>query len=200
MMKGHLAVARELYQEGAQTASQPHFGHPLQEHYEPLEPAFETRGVASFEDTLQALVDQAREGGEWGAQADAFMAAIEAIDAAMQDVDGELREDVAFQSRVQLTLLRQAMHEYEEAVDEGQFVNVLEYQDGRGFMLTAKALLEQQAELFKASDEATYEELMAAYDEAMQAWPSALAPETPVMSYGELSSSTFKLESLLGRY
>ncbi|MDN3556227.1 hypothetical protein [Halomonas maura] len=200
MMKGHLAIARELYQQGAQTASQPHFGHPLHEHYEPLETAFETRGVAPFEDTLQALVDEAREGGEWGEHADAYQAAVAAIDTAMQDVDGELRDDVAFQSRVQLALLRQAVHEYEEAVDDGQFVNVPEYQDGRGFMLTAKALLEQQAELYQASDEAAYEELMAAYDQAMAAWPSAEAPQTPVMSYGELSSSTFKLESLLGRY
>ncbi|MDW7746667.1 hypothetical protein [Halomonas sp.] len=197
MMKGHLAVARELYQAGEQTAAQPHFGHPLHEHYEPLEPAFENRGVANFEGTLEALVEQVREGGDWGGHADAYSAAISTIDAAMQDVDGELREDVAFQSRVQLSLLRQAMHEYEEAVDDGQFVNVLEYQDSRGFVLTAKSLFEMQSDLY---DDESYNELLAAYEDALKAWPSAEAPEKPVMTLGELSAAMFKLESELGEY
>ncbi|ATJ82553.1 hypothetical protein ACFPTY_06150 [Halomonas beimenensis] len=197
MMKGHLAVARELYQAGEQTAAQPHFGHPLHEHYEPLESAFEARGVEHFEGTLEALVEEVREGGEWGDHADAYAAAVGAIDAAMQDVDGELREDVTFQSRVQLALLRQAMHEYEEAVDDGQFVNVLEYQDSRGFVLTAKALLEVQSELY---DDEAYGELLAAYEDALAAWPSAVAPEAPVMTPGELSAAMFKLEAELGEY
>ncbi|NWN83813.1 MAG: hypothetical protein HLX48_12610 [Halomonas sp.] len=197
MMKGHLAVARELYQAGEQTAAQPHFGHPIHEHYGVLEPALEARGLEDFEPTLEALVETVRDDGEWENKADAYAAALEAINAAMHDVDGELRDDVAFQSRAQLVLLRQALHEYEEAVDDGQFVNVVEYQDSRGFVLTAKALLEAQADLY--ADDA-YGDLLAAYESTLEAWPSAVAPETPVMTPGELSARLFKLEATLGRY
>ncbi|MDR5902584.1 hypothetical protein [Halomonas icarae] len=197
MMKGHLTVARELYQAGEQTAAQPHFGHPIHEHYGVLEPAFEARGVEGIESNLKALVETMRTGGEWESKTDAYATALEAIDEAMQDVDGELRDDVAFQSRAQLVLLRQALHEYEEAVDDGQFVNIVEYQDSRGFVLTAQALLEAQVDLYA---EDTYAELLAAYESTLEAWPSAVAPETPVMTPGELSARLFKLEATLGRY
>ncbi|PSJ20611.1 hypothetical protein CVH10_16460 [Halomonas sp. ND22Bw] len=197
MMKGHLTVARELYQEGESTAAQPHFGHPIHEHYDALEPAFEARGVEDVEPALQALIDETREGGEWGGHAEAYEAAFDAIDGALQTVDAELRDDVTFQSRVQLALLRQAMHEYEEAIDDGEFVNVVEYQDSFGFVQTAKALLEQHAELY---DDETRETLLAAYDETLAAWPSAVAPASPVMTPGELSASLFKLEATLGQY
>ncbi|MDT0500033.1 MULTISPECIES: hypothetical protein [unclassified Halomonas] len=196
-MKGHLAVARELYQAGEQAAAQPHFGHPIHEHYEMLEPALEAHGVKGMESNLKALVETMRGAGEWESKADAYTTALEAIDDAMHDVDGELRDDVAFQSRAQLALLRQALHEYEEAVDDGRFVNVVEYQDSRGFVLTAKSLLEKQAGLY---EEAAYDELLAAYESTLEAWPSAVAPETPVMTPGELSARLFKLEATLGRY
>ncbi|MDR5866040.1 hypothetical protein [Halomonas koreensis] len=197
MMQGHLAVARELYRAGEETAAQPHFGHPIHEHYEALESAFEARGVEAFEGTLEALVDATREGGEWSRHADAYEDVQEAIEAAMQGVDGELRNDVTFQSRVQLALLRQAMHEYEEAVKDGDFVNVVEYQDSRGFVLVAKSVLEQHADLYA---DGSYGELLAAYEDALKAWPSAVAPASPVMTPGEVSASMFKLEAELGEY
>ncbi len=197
MMQGHLTVARELYQAGEPTAAQPHFGHPVHEVYEPMESAFEARGVDDVEPALEALIAETREGGEWGGHAEAYEAAFEAIDGAKQAVDAELRDDVTFQSRVQLALLRQAMHEYEEAIEDGEFVNVVEYQDSFGFVQTAKALLERHADLY---DDETRETLLAAYEETLAAWPSAVAPESPVMTPGELSASLFKLEATLGQY
>ncbi|WP_181454254.1 hypothetical protein [Halomonas sp. SL1] len=198
MMKGHLTVARELYQEGEQTAAQPHFGHPIHELYEPMAPAFEERGVDDVEPALKALIADTREGGEWGSHDEAYEAAFDAIDGALETVDADLRGDVAFQSRIQLALLSQAMHEYEEAIgDDGEFVNVLEYQDSFGFVQIAREQLEQHADLY---DDETRDELMAAYDATLKAWPSVVAPASPVMTPGELSASLFKLEATLGQY
>ncbi|GED23177.1 hypothetical protein HHA01_21540 [Halomonas halmophila] len=178
-------------------AAQPHFGHPLNEHYEPLSSVLETRGIDSLDDTLQDLVDSTREGGDWDQHTDAYQAAQEAIKAAMQDVDSEIRDDVVFQSRVQLALLKKAMNEYQAAIEDGEFVNVVEYQDSRGFVQVAKSVLEQYKGLY---DNETYGTLLAAYEDTLKAWPSAVAPETPAMTPGELSASMFKLEAKLGEY
>ncbi|QFT85356.1 hypothetical protein FIU88_10240 [Halomonas sp. THAF12] len=163
-----------------------------------MEPAFEARGVDDVEPALEALIAETREGGEWGSHTGAYEAAFDAIDGALQTVDTDLLGDVRFQSRVQLALLRQAMAEYDEAIGEdGEFVNVLEYQDSFGFVQTAKELLEQHADLY---DDETRETLLDAYDQTLTAWPSAVAPETPVMTPGELSASLFQLEATLGEY
>ncbi|MBW5800543.1 hypothetical protein VO226_08900 [Halomonas elongata] len=199
MMQGQLSVASELYRDGEAEDSRSLFARSTQR-YETLEPAFENRGVEPFEDSLGSLSTKARNGDEWGELQSSHDEAQGAIQSAMQGVDASLRDDVAFQSRVQLALLRQAVGEYDEAVEDGAFVDTAEYRSGLGHMRAARGLLEQHADLYRASGDGSYDELMAAYDTAMEAWPTVEVPETPAMSSGELSASTFKLEALLGEY
>ncbi|MGQ7249740.1 hypothetical protein ACUN9Y_20705 [Halomonas sp. V046] len=197
-MLGHLAIARELYQEGNKTASYPHFAHPYQEVYESLEPAFEARGIAPFEDQLEALSERARQGGGWSDLEPAFAQVLTTIRTAMSDVEDDIEMDPAFQARVQLALLKTALQEYDEAVEDGSFHDVLEYQDGRGFVLTARESLETHAELFRQAG--AYDALVSGYEKVLKAWPDAEAPATPVMSVGDLSAALFSLEVELGRF
>ena len=197
-MLGHLQVAKELYTEGAKTASYPHFGHPYHEVYPGIAKALETRGIEAFDETLEDFSGQVQQGGDWSEYEAEYESLRATIVAAMGDVDDELEMDAGFQAKVQLALLQTALHEYEEAVDDGEFVNVVEYQDGRGFVLTARESLERHAELFREAG--AYAALEEGYEGLLKAWPSAKAPASPVMSVGELSAAMFPLEAELGKF
>ncbi|MCO7217780.1 MULTISPECIES: hypothetical protein [unclassified Halomonas] len=197
-MLGHLEVAKELYTEGAKTASYPHFGHPYHEVYPGIAPALESRGIDAFDTELEAFSGKVQQGGDWSEVEQDYASLRETILSAMADVDDGLEQDAGFQAKVQLALLKTALHEYEEAVDDGEFKNVVEYQDGRGFVLTARESLERHADMFRQAG--AYDALVEGYDGLLEAWPTAKAPESPVMTVGELSAAMFPLEAELGKF
>ncbi|APE31406.1 hypothetical protein BOX17_10865 [Halomonas aestuarii] len=179
-----------------------HFAHPLDEQYEALEPVLESRGVDDvLEVSLETLEQGAREGLAWEALESRYAEVETTIREAMDTTEASLLQDPAFVSRVHRALITASLYEYAEAVDEGDFTNVVEYQDGRGMMQVGRRMLERQGEIFGATEDAEgYQALLDAYNEALRAWPSAEAPAEPVMSFGELSGAVFRLENLLGDY
>ncbi len=193
-MEGHLLSGRDLYAEGYPAQGAPHLSHPLVEHYPALAQALEAHRQGDLEEALRTLSDQAGQSDDWQRLAPDYQRAREAIDAAQASVDAAKRDDPRFISDVALALLKQAAVEYDEAVENGEFVNRAEYQDGRGFVLVARELWRDRADTLEAKDAEAYRQALDELETLIRTWPATQPPETPVMSPAELYAAVSRFE------
>jgi hypothetical protein len=194
-MKGHLWAARELYTTGREDIGSAHMGHPYAEHYRTAREALQERGVDdSVHEALETLAERAGSQPEWSALQPLYQRAQNSLDDAIATVDAELRQSPAFLGDVLVTLLREAAHEYGEAVEDGKFVNTVEYQDGRGFAHVGHQLLILNEDLISAADPEVYRELSGLYDRILEAWPSVMPPDQPELSHSELLGRVSRFE------
>ncbi len=186
-MKGHLLSALELYDDGEIDAAAPHFEHPRAEHLAAVEPMLDEHGAGELGEELEQVETAAYgEGGESGAIETTWTEAVEAIDAGLEDaIDGSPARLMS----VSLLVLRQAAHEYEEAIEGDAFALEHEYQDGRGFYRAVRGEIESHADELNAIDAAKYAELVAALDAVGQAWPGAMPPASPPVTTAELNAA-----------
>lgn len=191
-MKGHLLSARELYDDGEIDSAAPHFGHPRAEHLAAVESSLDEHGVGELGEELEHVEAAAYgDGGEAGGVEATWEEAVEAIDAGFDDaIDGSSARLMS----VSLLVLRQAAHEYEEAIDGDAFALEYEYQDGRGFYRAVRTEIEANAAALSGIDATKYAELVAAIDEAGRAWPSAMPPASPPVTTEELNAAIAKFE------
>lgn len=99
-----------------------------------------------------------------------------------------------------MSLTKQAVLEYDEALDGEQFVAVHEYQDGRGFVLSARDYLDRHKAVLKKQNKEAWRDVGKALDELQKAWPTAVPPEQPVIPVADLYSAQARLELALAPY
>ena len=199
-MKGHLLTARELYDAGDLASAEPHFGHPRAEHLSLVEENAGEAGSDELGERLEHLEEavlaggEAGEGGEGGAVEAEWEEAVAVINDDIDDaIDSSDAPLAALVADVHL-VLRQAAHEYEEAIKDGVFAEPVEYQDGRGFYRAAREEIESRADAFRAHNADKYAELVAALDAAGRAWPSAIPPASPPLTIEELNAAIANFE------
>jgi hypothetical protein len=175
-------------------------GHPVAEHLPEVAEALEQRGFDDVDDALKELARMAGSAETWSEVADAYAAAEQSIRSAMADVDDEYLQDPGFLTRVLTAVIHQSRHEYDEAVNEGEFVNAQEYHDSRGFMQIGRTLLEERAEVFREADADAYAELVERFEAVMEAWPSVQPPESPVLTVSEVYGRASAFEFAASRY
>lgn len=173
-MRGHLRVATELDAGGDDEGAAIHTSHPAAELLDVVRPDLEEAGadVDALATDLQAASDAV---GSDGA-ADAIDAAFEEVATAEAAAAGDLADDPAYVGSVIASLLTTVGHEYEEAVIDGELVNLAEFQDAYGFTLEARARYDTIA----AEVEAAAPEEAAEIEEAFEVLAAALpGPEAP---------------------
>ncbi|SBO41815.1 hypothetical protein [Cyanobium sp. NIES-981] len=188
LMHGHLLAGRELITKGMATEAQPHIAHPIDELYGDLEPELERRGAAPFLDQLIALKTRLRAAPEAPETGAALEAVETSIRQAMAVLPAQQRQDPAFVVGVIRELLATAAEEYDAAVADDRFVEVLEYQDSRGFLQAAEQLFQPIAPQLQRSNPeqaARFERNLA---ELRMAWPSILPPATPVLTPDQVTA------------
>jgi hypothetical protein len=136
-MEGHLLIAEELLHQGDAAAAEPHVSHPVDELYGAVAPALEQRRGPAVLAPLEGLRQQVRLQGATAATQAALEEARRAIQSAEQRLDSV--EPLALVRALTDT----AVQEYAAAVAEGRVVEVIEYQDARGFLLEAQRRLQQ---------------------------------------------------------
>jgi len=202
-VRGHLAVAMELARAGAWDDAVFHVLHPREEVYGALEPELRRRRAPGFLPELDALTAhaRARRGGRGLEQA--YYRAQVALDRAFTaGLPARVRYTPAFLVEVAARTLRAAAAEYGAAIEGGRIVNVVEYQDGRGFLREADALLTHNAAALRGAvsaggpggGAAAWAELQAAMAPLRANWPSARPPEAPVMSAAALDAAVARVE------
>jgi len=200
MMRGHLMAARELIKAGKVADGRPHLTHPWIEVYPMAERGLEAHGQDQLGERLKTLAEEAGKAGKWSDVSADFNAAWKSLEQAVAAVSGDQPESPARVAKVMLSLTKQAVLEYEEALEDGHFVAVHEYQDGRGFVLAAREYLERnKAGMMKQNKEA-WRDANKALDELQKAWPTAMPPASPAVKVADLYASQARLELALAPY
>jgi len=199
MMQGHLMAARELIKAGEAAEGRPHLTHPWAEVYPMIKPGLAHRGQENLGAQLEQLAENAGQVQNWSDINEDFQAAWIGIEKAVMNV-GEDALSGATVSKVILSLTKQAVLEYDEALEGEQFVAVHEYQDGRGFVRAARDYLEGHEGLLKRENKEAWREASKALGDLQKAWPTAVPPEQPVVAVSNLYAAQARLELALAPY
>lgn len=194
LMKGHMIVAKELLRLGKAVDAEPHIGHPVEEIYLDLEEQLDTRGVPQFKDTLNGLHDLVKFKPSDPAINAEYNAAIAAIDNAIAALPEEQRQSPAFVLQAINGILDTANAEYGASISNNKFVEEIEYQDSRGFVLYVKnTLYPSIEEKVSRENPQVHEEIKSALAKLILAWPGPIPPEAPVVSASEVSAGVQKI-------
>jgi hypothetical protein len=169
-IRGHLAQAVANKQAGNSELAIAHAGHPVEEVYSLIEGELAEHNADLNEELGEALTDLANQiNGVSVQQVQTEVANINSLlDGAETAVISESeRSDPAFNARVAIAVLDTAEHEYQEAVEDGEIVEMVEYQDSTAFIAQAEAIFtsiqgempeeeaEEVAEFFEQLDSLT---------------------------------------------
>ncbi|MGB7445279.1 MAG: hypothetical protein WA919_29760 [Coleofasciculaceae cyanobacterium] len=187
LMKGHLMVAKELLNEGKPEEAEPHIGHPVEEIYGDIEGQLEQRNVEEFKPTLNKLNDTVKSAPKAPELTPQYQEAMQEIDGAIAALPEEQRQSPEFLLQVVNQMLNVAGEEYEAAIADGKFVEILEYQDSRGFVLYSEELYRNISSQMSEEHAEASQAIESSLTELKTAWPSVNPPETPIKSPEEVS-------------
>jgi hypothetical protein len=183
-MQGHLLVAQDLLGMKEFQAAEPHVGHPIDELYGAIAPALAERGIPPFLSTLEALRQQVR----LDPGASSTLAKLQQAQARIGSVERALQAAAGGNGtapEVVQGLVQSAVSEYEGAVAQGQIVEVIEYQDARGFLKQAQQILQQarqQAQQQPGRDPSRLVAMAQVITTMLEAFPSVLPPKRALQS------------------
>jgi hypothetical protein len=140
-MQGHLLIAQELLLQRRFSDAEPHAGHPVEELYGSLDPVLRSGRIRPFLSSLEELRLQIRLNPAAPATASKLTAAQQAIATASRSISAGQPMTAATLRNVVRQLADVAVEEYQGAVAGDQVVELIEYQDARGFLLQAQRLL-----------------------------------------------------------
>ncbi len=187
LMKGHLIVAKELLDLGKPDQAEPHIGHPVEELYGDVENQLSERNVAEFKTTLNQLHDLVKSAPDAPQVTADYQASMEAIDGAIEALSETQRQSPQFVLKVINRLLETAQEEYEAAIIDGKVVELLEYQDSRGFVIYAETLYQNISEQMSQKNPEAHQGLESTLNELKKAWPSVNPPEPVVITPEQVS-------------
>jgi len=191
LMKGHLIAAQDLIAEKNYEAALPHIGHPAEEIYGSISEYLKTVNIQPFDTELNTLLDTMKTAPDSEAAKEQLQTVNETIEKAIAAIPAAERESPDFMVGVILKLLRTAADEYQGSIVDGQFAEVIEYQDSRGFVIYANQLFQTISPQLDATQREQFE---AAFTELLRVWPSVNPPEKPIVEPGEVSAIVSKLE------
>jgi len=191
LIQGHLWVAAQLVENGYTDLGAKHAKHPGQEVYQELLPFFSATNSPGFAAELEAMSGQfhAESLTEFRRAYADVMSTITGIVAA---------QNLGAQAKLQVAgaLVEQASVEYRAGVRDGAVVDLQEYQDARGFVEIAHALLatDSPAQGIAAGPQ---ERLLEQLNAVKGLWPS-LKPNAETLGDGdELASLSATLAVML---
>ncbi|MGI0049481.1 MAG: hypothetical protein ACREAW_08065, partial [Nitrososphaera sp.] len=142
-IRGHLEQAVANKQAGNNELAIAHAGHPVEEVYALIEGEIEEHDAelnTQLEESLTSLANQINT--MTAAQVQTQVSEINTmLDQAETSVISQAeRSDPAFNGMVAIVVLETAEHEYEEAIANGEIVEMIEYQDSTAFIAQAEAI------------------------------------------------------------
>jgi hypothetical protein len=91
-------------------------------------------------------------------------------------------------------MLKTAATEYKAAIANNQFVEVVEYQDSKGFVDYADQLYQTVAEQKSQADPEGHKTITESLAELKTAWPSIEPPAAPIKEPGEVLGLVSQIE------
>jgi hypothetical protein len=198
LMRGHLLIGDQLVKEKQWNAAFPHFGHPAEELYGAIRNRLKEYGAPPFEAALRSLsnIVKSKKGGEDYTKA--YQVVMTALDAADSGIKVKQSNWAAFAVAAALEVLKTSTEEYEEAIVKGRIAKPVEYQDARGFILQAEAMIESVAPDLEKKNADALKGVRAAIGHLKEAFPTAMPPKTPIKDYGAVLSDVSRVELAAG--
>jgi hypothetical protein len=191
LMKGHLVAAKELLANKDYAAVEQHVGHPGEEIYGSVEDHLATLGVEPFQNSFVELLDLIKTTPEDPAVAEKFDAAVAKVDGAIAAIPAEKLESPEFVLPAIVGILKVAAKEYQASIIDGKFVEPIEYQDSRGFVIYANELFGTVSDKLDADTRSSIE---ASLKQLLTIWPTITPPATPVADPSEVLSLVSAIE------
>jgi hypothetical protein len=95
---------------------------------------------------------------------------------------------------VMVEMLKTAATEYEAAIANNQFVEIVEYQDSKGFVDYADELYKTVAKQKSQADPKGHKIITDSLAELKTAWPSIEPPKAPIKEPGEIQGLVSQIE------
>lgn len=191
-MRGHLLVAEELLESNNVSGAEPHVGHPIDELYGAVEAPLQKRQIQGFKPQLEALRQQVRLNPEPALVKAKLSAARQGIQQAEAALPATVRLGSSQAIAAARALATVAASEYTAAEAGGQIVETIEYQDARGFLLVAAALIQAALEQPNA-ERPQLTRAQATLQAMLKAVPSATPPQRVQISPLELQTLASQL-------
>jgi hypothetical protein len=199
LVRGHLLVGDELVQAGLWDEALPHFHHPIEEIYPAIGEKLAVQGLRPFDRALKALTQAVA-----AKNAAAYATSLKVVNRRMEDTETAMKRfaEPWVKSRIStvIAMLQVAAGEYEASIESGKIVKPVEYQDARGFVFYAGAMLESMAKDLAVADLKALAATQAALLELKTAWPTALPPETPVKTAAAVLAGVSRVELAAGPF
>ena len=194
LMQGHLRVAKELVAAGNYEEAEPHIEHPVEELYGGIEDQLAERKVTDFKADLNQLSDLAKSAPDSAEMKTQFAQALADIDGAIAAIPADQRQSPDFVMAVVVNSLGTAAKEYKAAIADNKFVEIVEYQDSKGFVEYADELYQTISAQMNASNPAAHATITKNLAELKTAWPSVEPPAAPIKSPEEVYSLVSEIE------
>ena len=199
LMRGHLLVGRQLIEADQWEEALPHFLHPTEELYGRMERPIAIHDIRPFRRELLALA-QAVKARRIGAYRQALVVVEERLDAALAVAKRFMHPLEAFTARTVSEVLKAALSEYQTALSGGRFANPVEYQDSRGFVWRADAMLAESAGELAGRDAAALANMRLRLARLKTAWPAPMPPPAPVLPADEVAGLIADIASEAARF
>ncbi|PZO39084.1 MAG: DNA uptake protein [Pseudanabaena frigida] len=187
LMKGHMIVAKELLDLQKPDQALPHIEHPVEEIYADVEGQLKERNVKEFKQVLMDLQQLVKSKPNDPTIAAKYNEAIASIDMAISAIPETQRQSPKFTLQVINTILDTAGTEYRAAIANNKIKEIIEYQDSRGFTIYVEQLYKNIALVMEKEHPDAHKQFTASLEKLKTAYPSAIAPEQPVLSVADMS-------------
>lgn len=186
--RGHLLAAMELASLGRYDEAIVHSRHPIDEILNNLKPVV----AADQLSRLRAIYEPFNEAMALKVSPDALKTLYEPVLSRISEVEDSVKQTPVPPLQENLNLIclwmKQAVEENIDAWKDGRLVDIIEYQDGYGYLKVAKAKLNEIAADLHASNPAAAEELEKAVNRLQIAWPAVIPPQSPTLGNATLKA------------
>ncbi|MFN8747051.1 MAG: helix-hairpin-helix domain-containing protein [Pseudanabaena sp.] len=187
LMKGHMIVAKELLDVQKPDQALPHIEHPVEEIYADVEGQLKERKVKEFKQPLMDLQQLVKSKPNDPSIAAKYNEAMASIDSAIAAIPETQRQSPKFALQVINAILDTAGTEYRAAIANDKIKEIIEYQDSRGFTIYVEQLYKSIASTMEKQHPDVHQQFTASLDKLKSAYPSAIAPEKPVLSVAAMA-------------
>ena len=198
LIRGHLLIGDELVGERQWVAAYPHFMHPTEELYDLIKDTVKDYKTPPFDKALKSLSQAVKnkDSKKYAASLKAVRTALAAADAGLKSKQAATWDSFTFATA--LEAMKVATGEYTAAFKDGKLANPVEYQDARGFIFHADAMIAAVASGLQKKDAAALTIVRDDIADLKLAFPTAMPPKAPVKDAAMVSSTVSRIELAAG--
>jgi len=195
-LESHLRIGRQLIDAGAVDQGAVHVGHVVEHLDGHIGEELRGHGIDTdaVHDAAEEALDRIEDDADGAALHEGLNRVQHTIDALKLGVPARAQHHPDQVMSVATALLRKAGAEYDAAIENGEVVNLAEYQDARGFVWTARDLIGSAGAALHARNAGAYADLLDGFATLMDAFPSPTGPAASPTEPGAVSAAISRIE------